>query len=78
MSAPSLWDSLSPVLQWEATTSVVVFVFALTYLGMALGRIPGLRVDRSGIAMIAAVLLVVLGAIPSDEIVKAIHFLRCC
>jgi Na+/H+ antiporter NhaD/arsenite permease-like protein len=54
--------------------SVVVFVFALTYFGMALGRIPGLRVDRSGIAMIAAVVLVVLGAVPTDEIVKAIHF----
>jgi hypothetical protein len=55
MNPLSLWDSLSPVLQGEAMTSVIVLVFALTYVGMALGRIPGLRVDRSGIAMVAAV-----------------------
>ena len=69
-----LWDSLSPVLGAEAVASATVLVFALTYVGMALGRIPGLRVDRSGIAMVAAVLLVAMGAIPADQIVKAIHF----
>jgi di/tricarboxylate transporter len=74
MNPLSLWDSLSPVLQGEAMTSVIVLVFALTYVGMALGRIPGLRVDRSGIAMVAAVVLVAVGAISTDQIVKAIHF----
>jgi hypothetical protein len=29
---------------------------------MAVGRVPGMRIDRSGIAMIAAVALVALGA----------------
>jgi Na+/H+ antiporter NhaD/arsenite permease-like protein len=41
---------------------------------MALGRIPGLRIDRAGIAMIVAVLLVATGAMPTDRIVGAIHF----
>jgi hypothetical protein len=36
---------------------------------MAIGRIPGLRIDRSGIAM-----LVASGAIPVGEIAGAIHF----
>lgn len=35
----------------------VLVVFALTYVGMALGRVPGLRLDRTGIALLAAVLL---------------------
>ncbi|HYB09044.1 MAG TPA: SLC13 family permease, partial [Alphaproteobacteria bacterium] len=52
----------------------VTFVFALTYLGMALGRIPGLRVDRSGIAMIAAVALVATSATPAADVTGAIHF----
>jgi Na+/H+ antiporter NhaD/arsenite permease-like protein len=69
-----LWDSLNPVQQGEAMASAIVVVFALTYVGMALGRIPGLRVDRSGIAMLAAVVLVAMGAIPADQIVQAIHF----
>jgi Na+/H+ antiporter NhaD/arsenite permease-like protein len=54
--------------------SLIVLVFALTYVGMALGRVPGLRVDRSGIAMVAAIVLVAMGAIPVDQIVTAIHF----
>ncbi len=74
MNPLSLWDSLNPVQQGEAMASATVVVFALTYVGMALGRIPGLRVDRSGIAMLAAVVLVAMGAIPADQIVQAIHF----
>jgi Na+/H+ antiporter NhaD/arsenite permease-like protein len=37
--------------------SLVTLVFALTYLGMALGRVPGLRLDRVGIALVALVIL---------------------
>jgi Na+/H+ antiporter NhaD/arsenite permease-like protein len=55
-------------------TSFIVLIFAFTYIGMALGRVPGLRIDRSGIAMIAAVVLVAAGAMPVDEIAAAIHF----
>jgi Na+/H+ antiporter NhaD/arsenite permease-like protein len=65
---------MTSVLQMEAITSLIIVVFVLTYTGMALGRIPGLRIDRSGIAMVAAVVLVASGAIPSAEIVGAIHF----
>ena len=32
-----------------------IVVFFLTYVGMALGRMPGLKIDRSGIALSAAV-----------------------
>jgi len=52
----------------------ITIVFALTYVGMALGRVPGLRIDRSGIAMIAAVVLVAAGALPVDELAGGIHF----
>ena len=55
-------------------TSLVTTIFVLTYIGMALGRIPGLRVDRTGIAMIAAVVLVAAGAVAANEIAGAIHF----
>ncbi|WP_246523724.1 hypothetical protein [Gemmata palustris] len=33
---------------------VTLFWFALTYLGLALGRLPGLRTDRSGVALVGA------------------------
>lgn len=55
-------------------TLLIIILFAFTYVGMALGRVPGLRIDRSGIAMIVAVALVAAGAIPGAEIAGAIHF----
>jgi len=55
-------------------TSLVTILFGLAYLGMALGRIPGLRIDRTGIAMIVAVVLVAAGAVPIEGITGAIHF----
>src|SRR5512145_1495240 len=55
-------------------TLFIIILFALTYLGMALGRVPGSRVDRTGIAMIVAVVLVAAAAVPGDEIAAAIHF----
>src|SRR5262245_52658542 len=55
-------------------TLFITVLFALTYVGMALGRVPGFRIDRSGIAMIVAVARIAIGAIPSSEIASAIHF----
>jgi Na+/H+ antiporter NhaD/arsenite permease-like protein len=55
-------------------TVFITILFALTYVGMAIGRVPGSRVDRTGIAMIAAVVLVVAGALPGAEVAGAIHF----
>ncbi len=36
-------------------------IFALTYCGLALGKIPGLRIDRAGIAFVGAVLILITG-----------------
>src|SRR5262245_12378876 len=55
-------------------TFLITAFFALTYFGMALGRVPGFRIDRTGIAMIAAVVLVAAGAVPGGEVAGAIHF----
>jgi Na+/H+ antiporter NhaD/arsenite permease-like protein len=55
-------------------TTLIIFAFVFTYIGMALGRLPGLRVDRTGIAMIAAIVLVAVGAMPLDGLAGAIHF----
>lgn len=41
---------------------------------MALGRVPGLRLDRSGIALIAATALVSLGAVAPEQALRAIDF----
>ncbi|HYG87764.1 MAG TPA: SLC13 family permease [Azospirillum sp.] len=55
-------------------TTTVVALFAVTYLGMALGRFPGLRIDRTGIAVVATILLLAFGALTSQQVVEAIDF----
>ncbi len=47
----------------------VLVIFGLTYAGMATGRIPGLRTDRAGIALAAAILiLIVTGKSPAEAV----------
>lgn len=53
---------------------LAVAVFAATYIGMAAGRVPGVGLDRSGIALIGAVVLVAADSVPADEVGDAIHF----
>jgi Na+/H+ antiporter NhaD/arsenite permease-like protein len=47
-------------------------IFAGTYLAVAVGRIPGMGIDRAGIALVGAALMVACGAIPLDEAYKAV------
>lgn len=55
-------------------TAYVAALFVLTYLGMALGRFPGLMLDRTGIALLATILMLAGGALDSDAAVDAIDF----
>lgn len=46
---------------------IVVAVFVLTYLGMAVGRVPGFKIDRSGIALIGAIVLMAAGVVTPSQ-----------
>jgi len=47
-------------------------VFAITYLGVAIGHIPGLLLDRTGIALLGAIAMVVGGAVSLGQAVESI------
>ncbi len=49
-------------------------VFLLTYLGVATGRLPGFRLDRAGVALLGAALMVGLGVVSLDEAYRAIDW----
>jgi len=51
---------------------LAVVIFIITYLGVAIGRIPGLRLDRTGIALLGAIAMIVSGAVPLTEAMDAI------
>jgi len=51
---------------------LAAIIFIITYTGVALGRIPGLVIDRVGIALLGAIGMIVCGVITTDAAVKSI------
>src|SRR2546421_3174537 len=49
-------------------------IFAVTYLVIAIGRLPGFRLDRAGAALVGASLMLALGGLDIDEVSRAIDF----
>jgi Na+/H+ antiporter NhaD/arsenite permease-like protein len=54
----------------DATQWVTWILFALTYAGLAVGKVPGLRMDRAGIALVGATLMLVAGVLTFDQAVS--------
>ena len=53
---------------------IILAVFVAVYGGMALGGWPGLAVDRTGVAMIGAIVLLVSGAVDGAAALRSIDF----
>ena len=54
-------------------TIATAIVFLLTYAGIALGRVPGFRLDRAGIALTGAALMMAIGAVTPEEAYRAVN-----
>lgn len=52
--------------------TATLLIFLLTYAGIALGHFPGLALDRTGIALLGAIAMVAMGALPMGEALGAI------
>jgi Na+/H+ antiporter NhaD/arsenite permease-like protein len=69
LASSSLADtSIRRDFRWVATAAV----FASSYVALAVGCVPGLALDRAGIALVGAALMVACGALPLDEAYKAV------
>ena len=58
------------VSEWSRAIAVAAFV--ASYVGLALGRVPGFRIDRTGVAIIGATVMVVSGAVPWADAVASV------
>lgn len=54
----------------DRTTLVTWVIFTATYVGLALGKVPGLRMDRAGIALVGATLMLIAGVLSLDQAVS--------
>ena len=53
-------------------TLLAVVIFLLTYAGVAIGDVPRLRLDRTGIALLGAIAMAVAGVVPLDQLGAAV------
>jgi Na+/H+ antiporter NhaD/arsenite permease-like protein len=52
------------------TSCLTAALFLATYIGLALGKVPGLRMDRAGIALVGATLMLVCGLLTLEQAVS--------
>lgn len=53
---------------------IILAIFAITYLGIAMGRIPGLKLNRPGIALLGAICMMILGGVTTSDAVSYINW----
>jgi Na+/H+ antiporter NhaD/arsenite permease-like protein len=61
-----------PLAEWQVTTACAVFV--VSYFVFALGKLPGMKIDRPGMAIIGAVLMVAFRIVPAAGALRFIDF----
>ena len=58
----------------SASIPLVSTIFGLTYLALAVGKIPGLRTDRAGIALVGAAVMLACGALSMGDAARAVDY----
>ncbi len=56
----------------DAGRLAAAVIFTASYIALAVGRVPGLAIDRAGVALVGASLMVASGALPLDEAYRAV------
>jgi Na+/H+ antiporter NhaD/arsenite permease-like protein len=51
----------------------IVTIFTVVYLGMFLGGLPRLKLDRAGVALLGAIAVIGLGAMTTDAAARTVH-----
>ena len=56
----------------------ILVIFAVTYAGLAMGRIPGLKLNRVGIALLGAIAMMIFGNVSTADAVKYVNWPTVC
>jgi Na+/H+ antiporter NhaD/arsenite permease-like protein len=54
--------------------SIILAIFAITYLGIAIGRIPGLLLNRPGIALLGAIAMMIFAGVTNSGAVSYVNW----
>ena len=60
------------------SATIILLIFAVTYLGLAMGRIPGLKLNRVGIALLGAISMMIFGGITAADAIAYVNWPTVC
>jgi len=63
-----------PTINTLTAKPAVLVIFALTYLGVALGHVPGLKLNRTGIALLGAIAITIFSGFPTTTTIGFINW----
>jgi Na+/H+ antiporter NhaD/arsenite permease-like protein len=66
--------SIDGIWSRDLRTSAAVLIFVATYVVVAIGKLPGYRIDRAGAALLGGALMVGIGVMSPEEAYGAIDF----
>jgi Na+/H+ antiporter NhaD/arsenite permease-like protein len=58
----------------NAPDKSILVIFALTYVGLAFGHIPGLKLNRVGIVLLGAIGMMIFGGVTADKAVSFVNW----
>ncbi len=58
----------------SSAAMAVLAIFVLTYLGIALGHVPGLKLNRTGIALLGAIAIIIFSGMSTTNVVDLINW----
>jgi Na+/H+ antiporter NhaD/arsenite permease-like protein len=53
--------------------NIILAIFAVTYIGIAVGHIPGLKLNRAGIALLGAISLMIFGGVTTSDAMSFVN-----
>jgi Na+/H+ antiporter NhaD/arsenite permease-like protein len=59
-------------------TKIILAIFAVTYFGIAIGHIPGLKLNRPGIALLGAIAMMMFGGVTTADAVSYVNWPTIC
>ncbi len=74
MNEHAMTDSTMTALASSPLRPVTLAIFVITYAGIAVGRVPGLKLNRVGIALLGCIALMIFGGISTADAVSYINW----
>ena len=72
--AAAIAPLIRPAFGREAVKTAAAAIFGASYLALAIGKVPGLSIDRAGVALVGACLMVGAGALTLEDAYRAVDF----